>query len=79
MFRHVGGADEKKVGRMEFGERKSYLETEARIIAENKTYVAIVLRVRKARILKNLPLLAALSDLAPPGAKVPRRKLHKET
>jgi hypothetical protein len=50
-------------------DNESYLKTDARIIAENETYVAIALRVKKTRILKNLPLLAALSDLAPRGAK----------
>ena len=59
-------------------DNERYLKTDARIIAENETYVAIALRVKKARILKNLPLLAALSDLAPRRAKAPVRKLQKE-
>jgi hypothetical protein len=43
----------------------SYLETEARIIAENDTHVAVALRVEKAVISRNLLPLAALADLIP--------------
>jgi hypothetical protein len=43
----------------------SYLETEARIIAENDTHVAVALRLEKATIARNLLLLAALADLMP--------------
>lgn len=48
---------------------RSYLETEARIIAENDTHAVIALRVEKATIARYLPLMAALADLAPPGIK----------
>lgn len=44
---------------------RAYLETEARIIAENDTHVAIALRVEKATIARHLPLMAALADLSP--------------
>lgn len=44
---------------------RAYLETEARIIAENDTHAVIALRIEKAAIYRNLPLLAALSDLLP--------------
>jgi hypothetical protein len=44
---------------------RSYLETEARIIVENDTHVAIALRVEKAAIMRNLPFLAVLADLVP--------------
>jgi translation initiation factor RLI1 len=44
---------------------RAYLDTEARIIAENDVYAVIAVRVEKALIAHNLPLLAALSDLAP--------------
>jgi hypothetical protein len=43
----------------------SYLETEARIIAENDTHVAIALRLEKTTIARNLLFLAALADLMP--------------
>lgn len=42
---------------------RAYLETEARIIAENDTHVVIAHRLEKAVIARNLPLLAALADL----------------
>lgn len=42
---------------------RGYLETEARIIAENETHVAIAVRLDKATIARNLPLLAALADV----------------
>lgn len=62
---------------METQDPRRYLETEARIIAENDTHVAIALRVEKAAIARYLPLMAALADLAPPGqrALVPDRTL----
>ena len=41
---------------------RQYLETPARIIAENETHVAIALRVEKAQIARYLPLMAALAD-----------------
>lgn len=41
---------------------RSYLGTEARIIAEDETHVVIAHRVEKAAIARNLPLLAALLD-----------------
>lgn len=44
---------------------RAYLETEARLIAENDTHVALALRVEKAAIMRNLPFLAALADLVP--------------
>lgn len=44
---------------------RGYLETEARIIAENETHVAIALRLDKATIARNLPFMAALADLMP--------------
>jgi hypothetical protein len=47
-----------------------YLETEARIIAENDTHVAIAVRVEKAMISRNLPLLAALANLVPASVKM---------
>ena len=39
------------------------LATEARIVAEDDTHVAIVFRVRKSRIARNLAFLTALSDV----------------
>lgn len=50
---------------METRDPRQYLETEARIIAENETYVAIALRVEKAQIARYLPLMAALADISP--------------
>lgn len=44
---------------------RQYLETEARIIAENETHVVIAHRVEKAAIARYLPLLAALADRIP--------------
>lgn len=44
---------------------RAYLDTEARIIAENETHAVIALRVEKSSIARNLPLLAALADLVP--------------
>jgi len=44
---------------------RAYLDTEARIIVENDTHVAVALRVEKAAIARNLPFLAALADLVP--------------
>lgn len=53
---------------------RSYLETDARIIAENDTHVAIALRVEKVAIARNLPLLAALADLVPAAHALLRHK-----
>ncbi|MET4341917.1 hypothetical protein [Bradyrhizobium sp. RT9a] len=50
-------------------DQRSYLETEARIIAENDTHAVIALRVEKAKIARYLPLMAALADLAPSTMK----------
>lgn len=44
---------------------RAYLETEARIIAENETHVVIAHRVEKAAIARYLPLMAALADKLP--------------
>lgn len=44
---------------------RQYLETPARIIAENDTHVALAVRVEKASIAHYLPLVAALADLTP--------------
>ena len=49
---------------------RTYLETDARIIAENDTHVAIALRVEKALIARNMPLLAALADLSSAAARL---------
>lgn len=53
---------------------RSYLDTDARIIAENDTHVAIALRVEKALIARNLPLLAALADVLPAAHLLLRHK-----
>lgn len=45
---------------------RDYLETDARIIAENDSYAVIAIRVDKAAIARNLALFAALADLLPP-------------
>lgn len=44
---------------------RAYLETEARIIVQNETHVAIAVRLEKAVIARNLPFLAALAELMP--------------
>lgn len=49
----------------ECSDPRAYLETEARIIAEDETYAVIALRVEKALLSRNLLLLAALADLMP--------------
>ena len=41
----------------------SYLQTAARIIAEDDTHAVVAVRIPKALIAANLALLAALSDL----------------
>lgn len=51
---------------------RSYLETEARIIAENDTHAVIALRVDKAFLRRNLLLMAALADLVPAASRVLR-------
>ncbi|WP_439392307.1 hypothetical protein ACRQ5Q_22180 [Bradyrhizobium sp. PMVTL-01] len=48
---------------------RSYLETEARIIAESETHIAISLRVEKAVIARYLPLMAALANISPSAVK----------
>ena len=42
-----------------------YLQTEARIIAENTTHAVIAVRVEKSFFARNLLLLAALAELMP--------------
>lgn len=59
---------------METRDPRAYLETEARIIAENETHIAIALRVEKAKIARYLPLMAALADLDSVVAKTPALK-----
>lgn len=44
---------------------RAYLETPARIIAENDTHVVIAIRVEKSCFAQNLLFLSALADLAP--------------
>lgn len=44
---------------------RAYLETEARIIAENDTHAVIALRLDKKMIARNMLFLAALSDMIP--------------
>lgn len=44
---------------------RSYLDTEARVIAENNTHVAIAVRLEKAFIARNLPIMAALAEMVP--------------
>jgi hypothetical protein len=46
---------------------RGYLETPARIIAENDTHIVIAVRIEKKLIGENLPFLAAMADLAPKG------------
>lgn len=50
---------------------RAYLETDARIIAENDTHAAIVVRVDKAWFARNLLFLAALSEMMPSPATEP--------
>jgi hypothetical protein len=45
---------------------RAYLETDARIIAENDTHAAIVVRVDKAWFSRNLLFLAALAKMLRP-------------
>jgi hypothetical protein len=42
-----------------------YLQTEARIIAEDSTHAVIAVRVEKSFFARNLLLLAALAELMP--------------
>jgi hypothetical protein len=44
---------------------RAYLDTPARIIAEDDTHVVIAMRVKKEWLAENLPLLAALADVMP--------------
>ncbi|MGP9814429.1 hypothetical protein ACTZWT_23195 [Rhodopseudomonas sp. NSM] len=50
----------------------NYLATEARIVAEDDSHIAIMLRIPKSAIARNLAFLAALADVMPaadqPGA-----------
>lgn len=48
----------------------TFLQTEMRIVAEDDTHIAVVLRLPKAVIARNLPFLAALADVTPPAADV---------
>ncbi|MES2671644.1 MAG: hypothetical protein V4673_14670 [Pseudomonadota bacterium] len=48
---------------------KAYLETEARIIAEDDTHAVIAMRFDKSWIERNLHFLAAISRLACQGCK----------
>ena len=52
---------------------RQYLQTEARIIAENDTRVAIVVSADKAWIARNLMFLAALSELMPAPDPAPAK------
>jgi hypothetical protein len=45
----------------------NYLGTEARIISESDGFLVIALRVEKAFFARNLLLLAALAEMAPPA------------
>lgn len=56
-----------------YSDPRGYLETEARIIAENETYAVIAVRVEKAFLARNLLLLAALADLMPAPSVVPSK------
>jgi hypothetical protein len=42
-----------------------YLQTEARIIAEDRTHAVIAVRVQKSFFARNLLLMAALAELMP--------------
>jgi hypothetical protein len=44
---------------------RAYLETPARIIAENDTHLVVAIRVEKSWFARNLLFLSALADLAP--------------
>ena len=46
-----------------------YLQTEARIIAENATHIEIAVRLEIALISRHLPLMAALADISTLGVK----------
>jgi len=48
------------------GDNRGYLLTEMRIIAENDTHAVLAIRLDKSWIARNLPVLSALADLAPP-------------
>ncbi len=47
----------------------SYLATECRIVAEDDSHIAIVLRIPKAAISRNLALLSALADVMPAAGR----------
>lgn len=55
----------------DYSDPRAYLDTEARIIAEDETYAVIAVRVEKAFLARNLLLLAALADLMPAPSVVP--------
>jgi hypothetical protein len=46
---------------------RGYLDTPARIIAEDDTHVVIAVRVKKNWFAENLQLLSALADVMPAG------------
>lgn len=48
-----------------------FLSTEARIVAEDDQHVAIVVRLKKETLARNLSLFAALADRAPRSTVVP--------
>jgi hypothetical protein len=53
---------------------RAYLETEARLIAENETHAVLAVRIDKAMIRRNMLLLSALLDLCiDTRAKCPTR------
>ncbi|MCC8946023.1 hypothetical protein H8A97_13160 [Bradyrhizobium sp. Arg62] len=56
---------------------QTYLETEAKIIAENETHAVVAVRVEKALFARNAPLLASLAGIIllgepDPVSRVPR-------
>lgn len=48
---------------------RSYLQTEARILAYDDVYVAIAVRFERAMISQYLPFMARLSDITPATVK----------
>ncbi len=54
-------------------DRASLLKTEARVIAENETHAVIALRVEKRWIDRNLPLFAAMAEIATPKSNANRK------
>ena len=47
---------------------QAYLETDARIIAENDRFVVVAVRLEKSIVARNLPFLSALADVDPKPA-----------